>query len=268
MTNISLIITCYNSSLTIEIVIKQILKFIKDNDEIVVVDDGSTDNTTKKIQNISDKRINLICAKRIGRPKALNLAINNSKGKYLFINDADDIPSKLRFEDSIRNFKKGYDAVFGQELPFYNIDKSKIDKINFDMEKIENTTNENLNTMSINSIFRTNSLTHSTLAIKKDKLLKIGFYDENIDLSQDLDLYFRFVVNKLKVCISKKVYTTRNIGNSYFTSNFANSNYSLKKYYEELFKIRKKYRNILKPPIFTYVYDLKIFLSYIFTFLK
>ena len=52
MTNISLIITCYNSSLTIEIIIKQILEIIKDNDEIVIVDDGSTDNTTKIIKHI------------------------------------------------------------------------------------------------------------------------------------------------------------------------------------------------------------------------
>ena len=58
MTNISLIITCYNSSKTIEVVIKQILNFIKNNDEIVIVDDGSTDDTVKIIDNIADNVTN------------------------------------------------------------------------------------------------------------------------------------------------------------------------------------------------------------------
>ena len=53
--------------------------------EMIIVDDGSTDDTVKIIDNIADKRINLIYLTRVGRTKALNTGIKNSKGKYLFL---------------------------------------------------------------------------------------------------------------------------------------------------------------------------------------
>tara|TARA_B100001093_G_scaffold520183_1_gene613409 strand:+ start:3835 stop:4617 length:783 start_codon:yes stop_codon:yes gene_type:complete len=260
VTNISLIITCYNSSLTIEIIIKQILEIIKDNDEIVIVDDGSTDNTTKIIKHIDDKRINLICLGRVGRTKALNTAIKNSKGKYLFINDADDIPSKVRFKESLKILENGYDAVFGQQMTVNNIDNSKIKIINDNIERINRTKLEKLELLTKKLMFRTNSLTHSTLGIKKDKFLEIGFYDENIEVSHDLDLYYRFIINNLKVCISNRVFTGRSVGRSHWR------NYN--KYTTELLSVRKKYRHILKPSIFTYIYDIKIFIENIINFRK
>ena len=251
--NISLIITCYNSSKTIEVVIKQILNFIKNNDEIVIVDDGSSDDTVKIINNISDERINLICLERVGRTKALNTAIKNSKGKYLFINDADDIPSQIRFDESLKIFKNGYDAVFGQQMIVNNIDNSKINTINDDIKKINSKKNEKLKLLTKKLVFKTNSLPHSSLAIKKEKLLEIGFYDENIEVSHDLDLYYRFIVNNLKVCISNRIFLGRSVGNSHW------KNY--KKYRTELLSVRKKYRAILKPSIFSYIYDIKIFIG-------
>ncbi len=49
---ISIIITTYNSAQTIELVVNYILANITDNDQIVIVDDGSSDDTVKKIKNI------------------------------------------------------------------------------------------------------------------------------------------------------------------------------------------------------------------------
>lgn len=250
--NISIIITCYNSSKTIETIIKQILKYIKINDEIVIVDDGSSDNTLNIINNIKDKRINLISLEHVGRTKALNYAINNSKGNYLFINDADDIPSRIRFEESLKIFEQGYDALFGQQLTYSNINKSNIKLIEDSVEKINDERYEKLINLTKGRVFRTNSLAHSSLAIKKKKLLEIGLYNEKIEVSHDLDLYYRFVVNNFNVAISNRIFTVRSIGNSHW------KNY--KNYTKELLSVRKKYRKILKPSIFTFIYDIKIFL--------
>jgi len=254
--NISIIITTYNSAQTIEMVVNYILVNITDKDQIVIVDDGSSDDTVKKIKNIGDSKINLICSERVGRAKALNIAVQNSAGKYLFINDADDLPNKLRFLESVKYLETGYDAVFGQALVIKDINESKLNMINQELNKTNTKDLKKNDLLSKHMLFKMLNLHHSSLAIRRDKLFEIGCYDEKLEICIDLDLYYRFLVHHLKVCISKNLFIARNLGDGRFYAS-----YPPKKYMKTLLGIRKKYRLLLKPPIYTYLYDIKIYLE-------
>ena len=94
------------------------------------------------------------------------------------------------------------------------------------------------------------------MAIKRDKLFEIGCYNENLEICIDLDLYYRFIVHNLKVCISKKLFIARNYSDNRFYAS-----YPPKKFMKTLLALRKKYRKLLKPSIYTYLYDIKIYIE-------
>ena len=73
--NSSIIITTYNSSKTIKPVIENFFKILDHNDELIIVDDGSIDNTKNIIKKYNDKRLKLFESTHIGRAKALNLGV-------------------------------------------------------------------------------------------------------------------------------------------------------------------------------------------------
>ena len=58
--NSSIIITTYNSSKTIKPVIENFFKILDHNDELIIVDDGSIDNTKNIIKNITTKDLNYL----------------------------------------------------------------------------------------------------------------------------------------------------------------------------------------------------------------
>lgn len=251
----SFIITTYNASSTINMVLEQLLNIISIDSEIVIVDDGSNDKTIPIIKNFKDKRVNLISSKHLGRSKALNLAVKNSKGKYIFINDADDISNSLRFTESLRLLNSGYDAVFGQALLVDNIQQKKIDDLNHSFEKLNEKINENIKLLEKNALFRSNKLHHSSFAIKRDKLNLLGSYDKTLEVCIDLDLYFKLIQNKLKIAISNNVFIARNIGSSRQFAKFPK-----KKYIQTLLYLRKKYRYTINPSLYTIIYDLRLIL--------
>lgn len=89
---ISIIIPVYNQEKNIERCLNSILNQLYKNIEIIVVDDGSTDNTKfiyKKYVN-RDKRIKLIYQNKGGVSKARNLGLKNVTGEYITFVDADD----------------------------------------------------------------------------------------------------------------------------------------------------------------------------------
>ena len=254
----SVIITMYNSEGTIGKIIDQLLKVINKDDEIVIVDDKSNDNSAKIVGDYQDTRINLILSEHIGRAKALNKAVNASKGEYIFINDADDISSQVRFNDSIDLLENDADAIFGQALIINNVAETETESINSAMNKLNNGKLKKIVSLKKNSFFKTNKLHHSSLAIKRKFLLNVGCYDESLDVCIDLDLYFKLVQSKIKLALCEKIFIARNIGNSRF---FAN--YPKRKYIMNLILLRKKYRKIIKPSIFTLLYDLKLKVLYL-----
>ncbi len=99
---ISVITTVFNGEKYFDRAIPSILNQTYVDFEWIIVDDGSTDNTHKKLAEIAkqDTRIKLFSSGRLGRAKALNYAIENAQGKYIANQDFDDIsyPERLRLQ--------------------------------------------------------------------------------------------------------------------------------------------------------------------------
>lgn len=101
---VSVIIPMYNAEMFIEETINSVLSQTYTCWELLVVDDFSSDQSRSLVNEycITDKRIRLICLKKnFGGPaKPRNVAIDNSKGKYIAFLDSDDIwrPDKLELQ--------------------------------------------------------------------------------------------------------------------------------------------------------------------------
>ena len=98
---ISVIMPAYNAERYIECAIKSILNQTLKDFELIIIDDGSTDGTLKKIQKIQDSRIVIHCQENMGQALARNAGIALARGKYIAMMDADDISLPERFEKQV-----------------------------------------------------------------------------------------------------------------------------------------------------------------------
>lgn len=90
MAKISIIIPLYNKEKFIRSTIQSILQQDFQDFEIVIVDDGSKDNSAKIIKSFTDLRIRLVQQRNQGVSAARNRGINEAQGDYIFFLDADD----------------------------------------------------------------------------------------------------------------------------------------------------------------------------------
>lgn len=97
---ISVIVPAYNAESTIERCLKSILTQTYQNLEVLVINDGSTDNTEKKILKIcnDDERVKLFSIRNSGVSHARNLGIDNAKGDYITFVDSDDFIEKEMYQ--------------------------------------------------------------------------------------------------------------------------------------------------------------------------
>ena len=102
----SIVIPVFNRALTIEYCINSVLSQTNQDFEIIVVDDGSTDNTKEIVQGISDWRIKYIYQENGGASKARNTGIEFSVGKYVAFLDSDDVFLPHHLENALVELEK------------------------------------------------------------------------------------------------------------------------------------------------------------------
>lgn len=106
---ISIILPVYNSQKYIKKCINSILKQTYTNFELIIINDGSTDNTENIIKQYKDKRIKIIKEKNKGTGYARNNGLKTCNGKYICFIDSDDYIDKYYLE-YMYNLIKIYDA--------------------------------------------------------------------------------------------------------------------------------------------------------------
>ena len=99
--SVSVLMTAYNAENYVKEAIQSILEQTYSDFEFVIINDGSTDKTLEIIQSFDDKRIRIINEGKFGYYKAKRRLIEEAKGKYIAIMDADDISDKNRFEAEV-----------------------------------------------------------------------------------------------------------------------------------------------------------------------
>lgn len=100
---ISIIVPVYNVEKYIDKCIDSLIKQTYKNIEIIIIDDGSTDNSSEIVANYKDKRIKVIHKKNGGLSSARNCGIKESHGKYIGFIDSDDYISYDMFEILYKN---------------------------------------------------------------------------------------------------------------------------------------------------------------------
>ena len=128
MDKVSIILPVYNSEKYIKRCIDSILDQTYTNFELLVINDGSKDNSLKEIKKYKDKRIRIIDKKNEGVAKTRNLGIKESTGKYIMFIDNDDFIDNDYISSFINNIEDNdiligsYKRVDDEKLLFkYNL---------------------------------------------------------------------------------------------------------------------------------------------------
>lgn len=168
---LSVIISTYNEEPYLEEAINSILNQTYPYFELIIVNDGSTDNTDKLLFSFKDNRLRVINKENTGLPSSLNVGIENAKYNWIARMDGDDIALPNRFEEQVKLIKKGYDIIGGQ---FYSINEFG--------ECLASGISHNpisLLGSKLFVFFGWNPLAHPTAVFRKELIKEFGGYDEN-----------------------------------------------------------------------------------------
>ena len=201
---VSLIIPAYNEENAIARTIKNLLSinYPKNKLEIVVVDDGSTDNTYNIVKKFADK-IHILRKKNKGKASALNFGLRHVKNEYVAVIDADT----LLDNNALINCMKYFNLENVAAVTSHIISKST----NTLLEKMQNI--EYMVTALTRKVKERPNLIDATpgpLSVyKKDILIKLGGFDEK-NVLEDVEIAWRLLKNgyKIKMAYDAMAYTT------------------------------------------------------------
>jgi hypothetical protein len=97
MPEVSIVVPVFNGAATIARTLESLRRQTYTNWELIVVDDGSNDDTVDRVARVRDTRIRLITTSRGGRSRARNRGLAQASGRFVAFCDADDLwtPDKL-----------------------------------------------------------------------------------------------------------------------------------------------------------------------------
>lgn len=117
---VSILLPTYNSMEYIAPTLNSVLEQTHPALEIIVVDDGSTDQTQKIVTEIADPRVKLFCQTNKGAGAARNHAFLNSSGRYVVFLDSDDLIVPSHIEALLASISgSDTDIAFGQWDRFF-----------------------------------------------------------------------------------------------------------------------------------------------------
>jgi glycosyltransferase involved in cell wall biosynthesis len=213
---ISVVVLVYNTEQYISKCLSSILKQTYQNLEIIVINDGSTDRSSKIINRIAskDKRIKIFERENKGRYLSRLEGYKKAKGKYILYVDSDDWISKDMIELMYKNLKEYKADVVRCQYKHYENDSLTIPKpilnrnVFMDMEHLE--------PQFFDLLYRTNHCNTICKQLMKKEIMKgIEDVEENLNYCEDLACNLKIYKNMKSILLMPDELYVYNINNSY-----------------------------------------------------
>ncbi|GIN96859.1 hypothetical protein J6TS1_27290 [Siminovitchia terrae] len=199
MKKYSVIIPCYNLESVIHRTIKSVLEQTYNNFELIIVDDGSTDNTLEVLKGyqLIDSRLKVFSKENGGVSAARNFGLQKCSGEYILFLDGDDLIE--------RDLLQRADSVFNNKVDMFSFGYKKV---NITLNKIEKSYsykkyNEQIFTGSeFQKLFFSKKISQCmcSFIIRKDIIVEnFILFDENTKYGEDQEFQLRCNVNCQKI---------------------------------------------------------------------
>jgi hypothetical protein len=204
---ISVILPVYNAQAYLRESIQSILSQSLTDFELIIINDGSTDQSLEIIQSYTDERIKLINQSNAGLPISLNRAIAIAKGQYLARQDADDISLPTRLAEQASYLDEHSTCALLGSWAEILLDNTPTDRAL--QHPYEN------GDIQLKLLFF-NCFVHSSVMIRKSALEKSGLYPEEREKfpPEDYDLWLRIAKDFEVANIPKALLQYRELSNS------------------------------------------------------
>ena len=191
---ISVVIPLYNKQESIVATLQSVLAQTYTDYEVVIVDDGSTDNSAQVVQEFFDKhpslqgrdRVRLISQPNAGVSVARNTGIIEAKGEYIAFLDGDDLWDE-KYLETLHQLICDY-----PDATIYGIGCAKLR----DDEMISPNFTQNNKRGYVKNVWRNYSecWTGSSSCSRKEKLLEAGLFDTRLAYGEDIDMWWRLLL--------------------------------------------------------------------------
>lgn len=200
---VSVVISTYNRGPFIGDSIKSVLAQTMPHFELIIVDDGSTDETRQVVSSFRDERIRYFYRSNAGIAAARNFAASVSRGRYTAVHDDDDIMLPWRLEKHLEALQPDHHGSYGAWADF------------------DNQTGEMFlqagKSASLGALLSTSRVfLHPTLMVQTDVIRRLG-YDESLRSGSDYNLAIRMMRTGLKLNHTGFVHTLRRLHDGQIT---------------------------------------------------
>ena len=179
---ISVVIPTFNRANLLVRAIDSVLNQTIQDFEIIIVNDGSTDDTEEVISKLQSKKIDLITIENNGVSKARNVGILKARGEWIALLDSDDewLPDKLEQQINFANKNPEIKIIHGEEIWYRN--GKRVNQMNKHQKYGGKIYDKCLSLCLISP---------SSVMIKKEIFNSEGLFNEEFVVCEDYDLWLR-----------------------------------------------------------------------------
>ncbi len=178
---VSVIIPAYNRGWIIKEAIDSVLSQTFDGYELIIVDDGSNDNTAEILDSYGSK-IRLIRQTNQGVSAARNRGIMASSGQLIALLDSDDLWLPEKLDRQMSFFRNNPDAMICQTQEIWIRNGKRVNPCKH---------HKKLSGMIFEPSLNLCLVSPSAVMFKRELLGMVGFFDESLPACEDYDLWLR-----------------------------------------------------------------------------
>ena len=182
---VSVIVPTYNRASVLMEAVESVLAQTYPHLELLVVDDGSTDDTLERLQKIRDERLRVIRATHHGAAAARNKGLSEAKGELIGFCDSDDlwVPEKLAWQVNYLEEHREIGLVYGDVMSFRGED---VETPSYFKERPP------LQGGVFLELLQKNFIPNVSVLVRKNCLDQVGYFNEDLKTSEDYELWLRF----------------------------------------------------------------------------